>query len=63
MNLSFTYEAAPKGSKFSPVVEEANARRRDEATRRLAVIANGKDPAYINGKALPKVKFKRLESN
>lgn len=49
MKLSFTYEAAPKGSKFSPVVEEANARRRDEATLRLARIANGKSPKHRNG--------------
>jgi hypothetical protein len=50
MNLSFTYEAAPKGSKFSPVVEEAQAKRRDAATLRLARIANGKSKAHRNGK-------------
>jgi hypothetical protein len=54
MNLSFKYEAGPKGSKFSKVVEEAHAKRRDEATLRLARIANGKEPGYVksgkNGK-------------
>jgi hypothetical protein len=49
MNLSFTYEAAPKGSKFSPAVETANQRRRDEATLRLARITNGKSPEHKNG--------------
>jgi len=49
MNLVFTYEAAPKSSRFSKVVEEANAKRRDEATLRLARIANGKDPRYVKG--------------
>lgn len=50
MNLSFTYEASPKGSKFSKVVEEANAKRRDESTLRLARIQNDKHPGYTNGK-------------
>jgi hypothetical protein len=49
MNLSFTYEAAPKGSRFSKAVEDANQKRRDDATLRLARIANGKEPGYCKG--------------
>jgi hypothetical protein len=54
MNLSFTYEAAPRGSKFSKVVEDARQKRRDDATLRLARIQNGAEPGYVkpgkNGK-------------
>jgi len=49
MDLNFTYEAAPKGSRFSKVVEEAHAKRRDEAKLRLARIQNGKEPGYCKG--------------
>lgn len=49
MNLNFTYEASPRGSRFSKVVEEVRQRKRDEATLRLARIANGAEPGYVKG--------------
>jgi hypothetical protein len=49
MDLAFKYEAAPKGSRFSKVIEETQARRRDEAKLRLARIQNGKEPGYEKG--------------
>jgi hypothetical protein len=49
MDLIFTYEAAPKCSRLSKVIEETQARRRDEAKLRLARIQNGKEPGYVKG--------------
>jgi hypothetical protein len=49
MNLVFKYEAAPKGSKFSKVVEDTRQRDRDNATLRLARIVNGAEPGYVKG--------------
>lgn len=48
-DIIFKYENAPKGSKFSKVVEDAKARHRDECQLRLARIANGKEPGYVRG--------------
>lgn len=49
MDLQFKYENAPKGSKFSKVVEDVLQKRKEAATLRLARIANGADPKYRNG--------------
>lgn len=49
MDIMFKYESCCKGSKLSKVVEDAVQKRKEDATLRLARIANGKDPRYKNG--------------
>lgn len=50
MDLNFKYEKAPRGtSRLSKVIEEAQQKRKQDATLRLARIANGADPSHKNG--------------
>jgi len=49
MNLNFTYEAGPKCSRKSKVVEEAKQKAAQDAQLRLARIANGAEPGYVKG--------------
>jgi hypothetical protein len=42
MNLSFTYEAAPRGSRFSPAVEAAHKKRRATSFAQLCGNHDGK---------------------